>query len=918
MKIILLFFFISTAVFSQKMYKGNISDEYGALPGASICVKNTQRCTSSDFYGDYQILVNPDDELIISYIGMETKTIKIKDLEERQSGLAVKPVLSDDYNEKIKKENDTIIISKPAGKIDSNEFNKLGFLEIKNIARKSDGEYVLKQRRDYDALSFEINQEFSVAAPIRLPKYQKSFAQGRSQNGQLVYQSPETNEVFSWGPDVTTLAYSNTVSEYYPQGNIVNQSAANTSPIALYNPNHFFQNKTDSKTSLMAQIENVKNDLLTLNLAYARGNIVIPDSKNYEINTSLRYLKNISKKSKIEMLLKYNTFYNNLSNANFGVNKIVFANAVTPVHFDNQLNASLASGLQRSFSNTENNPYYLIDQNIDSNKSSTIDFYFKHDYSHRSNSNIVDFTFQSSQIKGENGQHPYFAGIDLPNFDIRNEKFNTFLFSDRFTYDFNGGYVESKTSLGFKKRDLERNYFSNYNAVENYPLQSENSDQFKSVQDRFEAASGLNAAYTIQDILGNYERLMLRGSGNLTYSSTVNNSLLGNALFSAQLQNLFNTNLSFSATQNFIQAEPSLQNNNLNFNTLNYALGDFKKSRNNLELITPKNAVPTNELLTHFILDYSIYSWNFTLNYYFKKTDNLYVPLLNSGTFSWSPEVNYKERGVELEIRKYLYYGTNFRYGFSFNFASYRNEVTSIHNGQSRISFAGFSDINKNYVVGQPLGVIMGSSYLRDASNNLVIDTDGFPIKNSNPKILGNPNPDFVLGFNNTFNYKDFTLNVSFDYNNGGEIWNGTQQTLNYYGKSAFTEQQRSISNYVFEGVTQTGAPNTKAVSFYDVNLPAEQNRWVRYGTEGVAEDAIEKADYLRLSSLSLQYKIRNNNYAALDFSITFFVDNVFVWAKSKSAFSNNTMLSSVETSGLDYFNTPMMRSFGSRLTLKF
>lgn len=920
MKVILLFFFITTAALSQKMYKGNISDELGPIPGASICVKSTGKCTTSDFYGDYQIMVNPDDVLTIAFIGMETKIIKIKDLENQDSRLAVSPILSDDFNENLKKENDTLIISKPSGKVDINNLYQLNSLQILNITRKSDGEYVFKNRGDYDALAFEINQEFTVSTPIRLPAYQKTYSQGRSQNGQLVYQAPETNEIFSWGPSVQSLTYSNTVSEFYPEGNIVNQSAGNTTPLQLYNPNNFFQNKIDNKISLMAQIESSKHNILTLNLTYTRGNIAIPDTKNYEINTSVKYLRNISNKSKIEMFLKYNTFYNNLSNANFGVNKIVFANAVTPIHFDNHFNAALSSGLQRSFSNLENNPYYLIDQNADSNKSSVIDFNFNHNYSHTRNSNLFDFAFQSSQIKGENGQHPYFAGIAIPNFDERNEKFNKLSISDRFTHNFYNGSIESKINLGIQKRDLERNYFSNYTAVENYPKKSLNSDRFKSVQDRFEAIYSLNGNYTISNIFGNYESLVFKANGNLTYSSTVNKGLLGNGLFSAQLERLFDTNFSFSVTQNFNQAEPSLQNNNLNFNTLNYTLSDFKKSRNNLELITPKNAIPTNEMQTNFMLNYAIYRWNFSANYYFKRTENLYVPLLESGTFSWSPEVNYKQRGVEIEIQKYFAYDNNVNYGFNLNFTSYRNEVTSIQNNQSRISFAGFSDVNKNYVVGQPLGVIMGSNYLRDSGNNLVIDADGFPIKDSKAKVLGNPNPDFIIGLSNTLQYRSFVLNVAFDYNKGGEIWNGTQQMLNYYGKSALTEQQRNVSNYVFEGVTQSGVPNTRPVSFYDANLSIEQNRWVRYGAEGVAEDAIEKADYFRVSSLSLKYTFKNDYYTLrnLNFSITLFVDNAFVWAKSKSAFSNNAMLNSVETSGLDYFNTPMMRSFGSRLTLKF
>jgi hypothetical protein len=192
-------------------------------------------------------------------------------------------------------------------------------------------------------------------------------------------------------------------------------------------------------------------------------------------------------------------------------------------------------------------------------------------------------------------------------------------------------------------------------------------------------------------------------------------------------------------------------------------------------------------------------------------------------------------------------------------------------------------------------------------------------MEDSQPKILGDPNPDFVVGFFNTFKYKNFALNLSFDWSQGGQMWNGTQQTLNYYGKSEVTEKQRNVTNYVFEGVKQDGSINTKAVSFYDSNLPVEQNRWTRYGIDGVAEDAIEDATYFRLNSISLSYS--NNSYYSpkkLNYTLSFFVNNVFILSKSKSAFSSNSMFNSLDSSGLDYFNSPMMRSFGSSLTIKF
>ena len=222
-------------------------------------------------------------------------------------------------------------------------------------------------------------------------------------------------------------------------------------------------------------------------------------------------------------------------------------------------------------------------------------------------------------------------------------------------------------------------------------------------------------------------------------------------------------------------------------------------------------------------------------------------------------------------------------------------------------------------MVGQPLGAIVGSAYKRDAYNNVVIDSQGFPEVADTPKVIGNPNPDFVVGFSQAFHYKRLSLKLNFDWSQGGDLWNGTQQTLNYYGASEVTAAQRNVTGYVFNGVTEAGLPNTQPVRFYDTSLHVTQNRWARYGVAGVAESAIEDASYFRLNNVTLTYS-KNASYNAETFNITVsaFVNNVFILSKSDTAFAANSLFNSSETSGLDYFNSPMLRMYGLSFAVKF
>jgi len=920
MKKILLLLFISTVGFSQTIYRGNVSENGEPIPGVSVCVVNTSRCTATDWDGNYAIEVRTGDQLRISFIGMKTKIIKITNTTLLDNDNRVKPIISEDYINKLEKHDD-VVPSKSTGNYDFDLQYNIENYDLMKIARDNTGLYHLKSKAAYYKLAFEVNQDFVFSTPIRLPKYQTNYAQGRSQNGALTYQSPETNEIFSWGPNVTSLSYSDNPSEYYPQGNIVNKSSGNGNSVQTYNPNDFFQNTQDNKWSFNTQIETPKGNSLKINFGYKTGNIVIPSSRNNEITTSLKYFRNVSRNGKIDALLSYNDYENNMSNANFGVNKIIFANAITPVHFDNQLASTLSNGSQRSYSGNENNPYYLIQHNLDKNKSKTLSFNFNHIYSGNNDYNTLNANFQSSEIRNTNGQGFYFAGINAPNFNKRFEGFKTLSVSDLYKHNF--GYqrfIESKIDFRFQQRDLERTYFSGFALPAYFPDNSASQTNLDVLQKRFEMFYNLNGSYVVRHFPGRYDEVVLKANTNLNYSSTVKNDFLFNYFASAEVRRIFDAPIYLTMSYGWTQTEPSLQNNNLNFNSLQYQTNQFNQLKNNLELLTPNNAIATKEGITNLLVMYRFnYMWNVNLNYYFKKVQNLYTPLFNANAVVWSPNVNYKQNGFEFEIEKMRYGNRHFDYSFNLNFTYYKNEVTSLNNNQNRLPFAGFVDVSKNYIVGQPLGVIVGNGYLRDQNQNVIIDNDGFPMVDPQQKILGNPNPDFVVGFYNTFKYQDFSLSLSFDWSQGGQLWNGTQQTLNYYGKSALTEEQRNVTNYVFNGVTPSGSANTKPVSFYDSNLPVEQNRWVRYGVAGVTEDAIEDASYFRLNSINLAYSSPNGIFRdKLKFTIAIFMNNAFVVTKSKTAFGNNSMFNSTDTAGLDYFNSPMMKSFGSSLTIKF
>lgn len=71
----MLFCIVSLA--QQKTITGIVSDKLGPLPGANVVVKNTTRSTQTDFDGKYTIKATEGETLIFSYVGYNSKSVKV-------------------------------------------------------------------------------------------------------------------------------------------------------------------------------------------------------------------------------------------------------------------------------------------------------------------------------------------------------------------------------------------------------------------------------------------------------------------------------------------------------------------------------------------------------------------------------------------------------------------------------------------------------------------------------------------------------------------------------------------------------------------------------------------------------------------------------------------------------------------------
>lgn len=279
-----------------------------------------------------------------------------------------------------------------------------------------------------------------------------------------------------------------------------------------------------------------------------------------------------------------------------------------------------------------------------------------------------------------------------------------------------------------------------------------------------------------------------------------------------------------------------------------------------------------------------------------------------------------ENKGVEAILKINPIQKKNFNWEVSTNFSKFNSTVTHLPENNSGIVLASFTNISSMILEGQPYGVLVGTSIKRDEEGRQIIDTDGFPKVNEKQTVIGNPNPDWLLGFNNTFTWKNFTFSSLLDIRKGGDVWNGTRGVMSFLGVSKISGDERNITDYIFEGVTESGEINTQPVAFANPENGMEGIYWRRYGFIGLAEDHVEDGSWIRMRELSLGYHF-NPTWLGKNkpkISISLHGHNVFLITKYSGVDPETNLRGDSNILGWDYFTMPSSKGWSLKLNATF
>lgn len=256
----------------------------------------------------------------------------------------------------------------------------------------------------------------------------------------------------------------------------------------------------------------------------------------------------------------------------------------------------------------------------------------------------------------------------------------------------------------------------------------------------------------------------------------------------------------------------------------------------------------------------------------------------------------------------------HWRYDLTANFTRNRNIVNSLDGSEFNIALesTGLASTSSRVISGQPYGVLFGTAWQRDDQNRIIVNSQGYPMMAAQQEIIGDPNPDFLLGIRNRLSFKSVVLSFLIDIRRGGDIFNGTAGVMRRLGTHASTLNREQ--DIIFEGVLPDGTPNDKVIRL-------DENFYARYPLAGVSEASVERVDWIRLRDVNVTFTVPNRWVQSSKIkaaSVTLTGRNLFLWTTYSGIDPETNLSGAGNAIGRDYFNNPNTRSIGLNMQLNF
>ena len=310
-------------------------------------------------------------------------------------------------------------------------------------------------------------------------------------------------------------------------------------------------------------------------------------------------------------------------------------------------------------------------------------------------------------------------------------------------------------------------------------------------------------------------------------------------------------------------------------------------------------------------------------------------------------------RGLEFTLNTINIKNDNFVWNTTFNIAFNKTKVLALSEGETSLITNSYTDKN-DYIlqVGKPVGTMYG--YVSDGlyqvsdfdynpttkaytlksgvvSDNVVVQPgfikfkdisgpDGKPdgvINDLDRTIIGDANPKYTGGLNNTFSYKGIDLSVFLDFTVGNDIYNANvlnNSRLNLDNLNTF-----AIYADRWTTINAAGQRVTDPDELTALNVGKKYPAFNGNATGRLYSDIIEDGSFLRINNVSLGYTLPKEWLKKSKISnlrIYFTAYNLYVFTKYSGYDPEVNVINNAITRGVDFSAYPRSKSFVTGLNI--
>lgn len=363
---------------------------------------------------------------------------------------------------------------------------------------------------------------------------------------------------------------------------------------------------------------------------------------------------------------------------------------------------------------------------------------------------------------------------------------------------------------------------------------------------------------------------------------------------------------------------------------------------------------------------------NLSIDLYNNESSNLLmlnkIPPTTGYSYQYQNIGSIRNRGIELVLNSSNIRNKNFTWSTDFNISFNRSKVLDLYGEGGNNYFLKNYDSRVDYMikVGKPLGQFYGYKYdgvyttddfnqnangtytlkdgvasLKGKNRSLIKpgdvkyvclagekDANGNPVWSTNDRsVIGNAQPKFQGGLNNTFSYKGFDLTVFMNFVYGNKVFNMSSQR--FIGPYLPNQNTLDVMNSRFKLVDPSTGKETKDLARLAELNPQQYGKnamWSLNADNKIAiTDALdyylEDGSFLRLSTITLGYSLPKKMLQKAHINnarVYCTLNNIYTFTNYSGYDPEVAATSSALTQGIDNSSYPRAKSYVVGLNLTF